>query len=215
VTKDPPTPTVELPNLFSPDRLAEMQREDEQREARNRAERQAERMRIFPNRYRQWGLSDFTDNRREKAREFIHGNAWSMYLFGKVGCGKTCFAAAVGKAWIMERDSRVDFVPAYVAAQQLRNLGTLSATVNTWSTVPLLILDDIGANRATPHVMEQLLFIIQARYDAVLKTIITSNLDLAAFGKQIDRAGRAASRLSEGAILHMQGGDLRLERKRA
>ena len=45
-------------------------------------------------------------------------------------------------------------------------------------TVPLLVLDDLGAESPTPWAQEKLFQIINHRYNEQLPTIITSNVDL-------------------------------------
>jgi len=158
----------------------------------------------LPARYRAWTLGDFSEELQAKARTLLAGHESNMFLTGAVGSRKTSFAIAILKAhW--ERGETGIFVPAYDAARKLRDLNNIEETVSRWRKTDLLILDDIGANRNTPHVIEQLLFLIQHRYDWQKATIITSNLNLKGFARHIDDPNnpRATSRIEQGIMLDM------------
>jgi len=136
-----------------------------------------------------------------------------MFLTGAVGSRKTSFAAAILKRWLVVWKEWGIFVPAYEAASRLRNLDKIAETVKKWSETPLLVLDDIGANRSTPHIIEQLLFLIQRRYDWERATIITSNLSLKKFSQRIDDPAnpRAGSRIETGMVLDLGSTDYRMD----
>jgi len=68
-----------------------------------------------------------------------------------------------------------------------------------WETVPLLVWDDIGAMRDTPHLHSTSLAILRARYNGLRKTILTSNVDRETLAKNFD--DRLADRLKEGMEL--------------
>lgn len=119
-----------------------------------------------------------------------------LYLHGNVGVGKTTAACAIALSYILHQtleDIRsgtrtkqyVQFanVPdlldmikrgfddpeeAAKAARKLENL----------RKVPLVILDDIGAERPSEWARERLLTVIGGRYDDELSTIFTSNLTI-------------------------------------
>ncbi|HUX03090.1 MAG TPA: hypothetical protein VMY35_19185 [Phycisphaerae bacterium] len=183
----------------------------------------------IPARYRRWRLWDFKPDTASDAVAFLErGGAATLFLHGVVGTGKTCLASATLSAWrwsggacnldcpgdcgIGKREVGL-FLPAYEAAARLRNLDRCEAAMNEWAGARLLVLDDIGANRATPHVTEQLLFLLQRRYDECAKTIVTSNLDLS--GIEGTLGERAASRLQEGMLIELTGGDKRAGKKKA
>lgn len=50
--------------------------------------------------------------------------------------------------------------------------------LQTLKNIPLLVLDDLGAQKTTDWVTERIFVIINARYDELLPTIITSNVYL-------------------------------------
>ena len=130
-----------------------------------------------------------------------------MYLFGNVGSRKSSFAAATMLSWRWTRPiSEVSwangiFLPAYVAARLFRDFDAKwrEETIAEWGDTALLVLDDIGANRSTPHVAEQLLFLLEQRYDWTRQTIVTSNLTLEELAEAVNP--RASSRLQQGLVL--------------
>lgn len=70
------------------------------------------------------------------------------------------------------------------------------------ATTGLLVLDDLGADKASEWVLEQLYAIVSARYDRQAPTLATSNLT----ASQLARSGygRIVSRLAEnGALVEM------------
>ena len=62
-------------------------------------------------------------------------------------------------------------------------------------TVDFLVLDDLGAEKSSPWVLERLTLIVNDRYENLLPTVVTSNLDLELLEKQIGE--RIVSRLME------------------
>lgn len=165
----------------------------------------------IPKRYRAHRLSDFGDGAQDAVMEFLDGSAWALFLHGGLGCGKTSLAAAAIWAWIEQKHTRPLFVPAYRAARWFRDLDNCRENADRMAKAPLLVVDDVGSNRSTPHVVEQLLFIIQERYDNVLPTIVISNDTLDKFSSDLDKHGRAGSRLRQGLVVHMSGKDRRTE----
>ena len=77
---------------------------------------------------------------------------------------------------------------------------------------PLLILDDLGHEKTTPWVWEQLYILINKRYEALLPTIFTTNLEPTQWAKKwggaIDSRIRGMS-----TILELRGVDYRTLRR--
>lgn len=169
----------------------------------------------LPERYLAHAFCDFAPGIRHRVQTFLEGPAWSLYLFGAAGTKKTSLAIAalveLRRALKPPRDRIGTFVPAYTFARQARKMveSRNDQAVANWRKAPLLILDDLGANRDTPHVTETLLFLLEERYDHERKTIITTNLSLEGFAKHLDP--RVASRLQEGMILDLGDTDARTE----
>ena len=78
-------------------------------------------------------------------------------------------------------------------------------------TVPLLVLDDLGAQKTTEWVTERLFVIINARYDDLLPTIITSNIYLEEL-RQLPGWDRLVDRIVEMArAVRMAGRNYRIK----
>jgi DNA replication protein DnaC len=117
------------------------------------------------------------------AQEFAeHPHGW-LVLMGTYGCGKTHLAAAIGNY----RKGMGD-TPVFVVVPDL--LDHLRATFspssgtsydelfNRVKSAPILILDDLGTQSATPWAREKLYQIFNERYNARLPTVITMSGNL-------------------------------------
>lgn len=134
-----------------------------------------------------------------KRVEFGHG----LYFFGTVGTGKTTVASAVLMTYIIEKSKdslrkgertrqlvayanvpdlldmlRRGFDDPEIAAQGAKKLSQLAS-------VPLVLLDDIGAERPSEWARERLLTLIGSRYDNELSTLFTSNLTIGELGEPL------------------------------
>lgn len=147
-----------------------------------------------------------------------------VFLWGGVGSGKTSLGTCLYRAWIEEqRLAGMWFtVPGLLDAIRAgfdRETRSYQSTdlVEAVCTVPLLFLDDLGAERVTDWVAAQLYTVVNRRQER--PTIFTSNLDLAAL---CDRLGgldgeRIVSRIqgmAEPHIYHVDGPDLRQAKNR-
>ncbi len=115
-----------------------------------------------------------------------------LVLMGSYGCGKTHLAAAIGNY-----RKALGEEPIFVVVPDL--LDHLRAAFNPNSpvsydrrfeevrTAPLLILDDLGTQSATPWAREKLYQILNYRYNARLPTVITTAQEL----KEIDERIRS------------------------
>ena len=119
-------------------------------------------------------------NAFEAARDFAeHPRGWIL-LTGPYGCGKTHLAAAIGNY-----QASMGYPPLMVSVPDL--LDHLRATFSPNSSVsldrrfeevrtsPLLILDDLGTQSATPWAREKLYQLFNYRYNAELPTVITTS----------------------------------------
>lgn len=157
----------------------------------------------IPPRYRKWSLADFSIAAQVFIKTWMANKQWwSLYLYGAVGTRKSSLAAAALKEWRTHFPPPADntfagwFVPIDRLVPLLRNPETNTWCIHDCQNTKLLVFDDIGGNRSTPHVLEQLSNILRARYDNHRKVIITSNLSLEAFRDEVDL--RIADRLREG-----------------
>lgn len=142
-----------------------------------------------------------------------------LLLAGNNGTGKSHLAAAVLHQRVQSGQAGA-FVTlpdllAELRASYDRDAGVRSSDlIDLVSETPLLILDDVGAERVTEWAAEQLFLVINRRYQAKLQTIITTN-----HPKLSDLAGwigglqgkRIVSRLAEMCrVVSMTGPDRRL-----
>jgi DNA replication protein DnaC len=170
---------------------------------------------------------------------YREGERRSLWIYGPVGGGKT------GLAWGLVRELALAAVARFYAADEERrgaSPGTPALFVN-WrdlladlrsemrlsgdgygsalyaraQRVPVLALDDLGAERPTPWALEALATLVQARYDSQKPTVVTANYgarDLASRLDAGDQGGvegrRIVSRLIEDAVsIHLEGPNLR------
>ena len=125
---------------------------------------------------------------------------WLLYT-GRYGTGKTHLAAAIANR-ALERGIDLIFQPVPDLLDQLRmSYGNVSETYEDrfekYRTVPLLVLDDLGAQSPTAWAEEKLYQIINYRYVNKLPTVITSNVNM----RDVD--GRIASRLRDPMVNHI------------
>ncbi len=116
----------------------------------------------------------------EAAMAFAESPQGWLVLMGDYGCGKTHLAAAIGNY-----RKGLGEEPLFVVVPDL--LDHLRATFGPSSTIsydrlfeqvrnaPLLILDDLGTQSATPWAREKLYQIFNHRYNARLPTVITTS----------------------------------------
>jgi DNA replication protein DnaC len=136
-----------------------------------------------------------------------------LWLFGDVGTGKTTLAMLVSRAALeAQRSVAIYSLPRLLA--EIRTTfdpdGDRSYTelLDRLAAVDLLHIDDVGAERTSPWVLEQLYAMINARYEEQRSIVITTNLERDALGEQIGE--RTVSRLEEVCdVLPLFGADAR------
>ncbi len=178
----------------------------------------------IPARYRGKTLDNFDATWQPQAHKVAVDYAWtwpkmqgeSLFLVGPVGTGKSHLARAILVAMIQRHvmsglavtvpNLMDDLRPGASEDQRAEQMELLK-------TVPLLVLDDLGAQRTTEWVTERLFVIINARYDEMLPTIITSNVYLEDL-RRIPGWDRLVDRIVEMArAVKMQPGNYRVKGK--
>jgi len=153
----------------------------------------------------------------EAAKNFVNNYLKDPYglglLFtGPVGSGKTYLAVAIANE-LMLHDRQVLFLVVPDLLDELR--AAFKSEVNeldlldTARTVPVLILDDLGAHNYTEWTKNRLYSIINYRMNELLPTIVTTNLSL---DEMEDYLGlRTTSRLVQmSRIYRLNSADIRL-----
>jgi DNA replication protein DnaC len=147
----------------------------------------------------QWLYESAGEDSDNKPSWVEEPRGWVL-LQGSYGCGKTHLAAAIANARL-SKNKPVLFVTVPDLLDYLR--AAYSPTVEETfeqrfievRDAPLLILDDLGAQSATPWAAEKLYQILNARYMSKAPTVITTNLDLEDFEPRI------RSRLSDNRLV--------------
>jgi hypothetical protein len=130
----------------------------------------------------------------------------------KWGTGKTMLASAMLIGQIAKaRAGRFLYVRDFLSGIQAQfgsDSGAVQGYIDLIANEPLLVLDDLGAERPTDWAVEQVRTLFDARYRKQLTTIVTTN-----FGSHAEIAdaigGAIASRLREYAWVKVGGADLR------
>jgi len=152
-----------------------------------------------------------------KALSAIVEEGGGLYLYGKVGVGKSLLTAALVNA-LVEKGVQAKWMrwEWLMQDQKMRMDGWTSDQnmLDTARECRVLVLDDLGASKTSEWASSILVAILDARDDSGLQTIITSNLPPAAgkgsaslesaFG---DRAASRVAKLCE--PLRLAGPDLR------
>lgn len=170
----------------------------------------------IPARYRTATLASFRPL-AGKTAALREAEAWdgrsSLVLVGPVGTGKTHLACAL---LVREQERRgvglYVSVPELLEAIRSRYGGDQGASAQAYmqqtAAMPLLLLDDLGAERATDWAVEQLAMLIDRRYRDELVTIITTNMR--SRGALADHLGdRTASRIGEWRWVAVEGQHMR------
>jgi DNA replication protein DnaC len=119
-----------------------------------------------------------------------------LVIAGGTGRGKTRLAAAIAN-YCRESGRQVMFVVVPDLLDRLRssyspqNPRAFDEMFEEVRSVPLLVLDDLGAQSGTPWADEKLFQLINYRYNACLPTVITTNLTVSSLDP------RLASRLTD------------------
>lgn len=106
-----------------------------------------------------------------------------LLFSGSVGTGKTHLAAAIANH-LLERGIPVIFASLGEILDQIKATyqgGTgesETSLVSLYSTVDLLVLDDLGKERYNEWTVEKLFTIINNRYEAQLPVVVTTNYNM-------------------------------------
>ena len=131
---------------------------------------------------------------------FVTQHEDGLFL-GPPGTGKSHLAQAIGFAAI-QQGHRVLYREAHVLLDELADAqlgGTRKPYLAHVTTVPLLVIDDLGMKRLPHTAAEDLLEIVMRRYERV-STLITSNRPVEDWGKLLGDAAAVTALLDR--LLH-------------
>lgn len=167
------------------------------------------------NDYKRMTLGSMDDNRVNKARDVIDRGQW-LFAYGGTGTGKTHMAVAILQD-LLEKGQSGLFCVVPSLMNELRKLimgdsGKFYKLIDDLTSCDVLVLDDLGAEKATDKSGEWLYMIINERYISNKRTLITSNLDLVEISDQLGSQGsRIASRIAGKAnVVKLGGKDRRM-----
>ena len=130
--------------------------------------------------------------------EQIKAGNHGLILWGKVGTGKSYFAACIANA-LMEREISVCMTNfAAILNDLAASYKDRNEYISRLCSFPLLILDDFGMERGTEYGLEQVYNVIDSRYRSGKPLIVTTNLTLEELRNPEDTAhARIYDRLTE------------------
>ena len=114
---------------------------------------------------------------------FVAQHEDGLFL-GPPGTGKSHLAQAIGFA-VLQQGHRVLYREAHALVEELADAqlaGTRKVTLALLTTVPLLIIDDLGMRKLPHTAADDLLEIVMRRYERA-STLITSNRPVEDWGK--------------------------------
>lgn len=174
----------------------------------------------IPKFYRNKFFQDLTGREKEieKIKQAISEEK-SIFLTGKTGTGKTHLAiASLIEYCIVNKPDSWKKYPRFLSSVELfLNLkqtfngdGSEKEILDAYSRIPLLCIDDVGAEKISDWTRQIFYALVDRRYRDIKQTIITSNLSLDKISELID--DRIASRIVEmGIVIELQGEDWRLK----
>jgi len=153
----------------------------------------------IPKKYKGCMLDMFRGNDKlvRACREYNNGG---LVLYGNTGCGKTHLAVSLMREKARVSTKKLWFETAPDLLLTIRSsfrdgaAASEAQIVDCYSTIPFLVLDDLGSEKATEFAITTLYIILDRRDRELLDTIITTNLSLAEIGDRL--SARIASRLS-------------------
>jgi DNA replication protein DnaC len=162
-------------------------------------------------------IKDFPQQRKVVARlrEYTDSPVGWLYLHGPYGDGKTTLVALTVNM-LRKNGAEVAFANVPQFLRYLRHCidprtnEDYAPTLDYIRRVPVLALDDLGAEKATEWAVEQLYEVLNYRYVKRKPTLITSNLSPAELPDTYD--GRLASRLQDVMLVGVMAcgtGDIR------
>jgi DNA replication protein DnaC len=131
---------------------------------------------------------------------FIAKHEDALFL-GPPGTGKSHLAQAIGMAAI-QQGYRVIYRETHMLIENLADAtldGTRKQQMELFSTIPLLIIDDLGMRKLPSTAAEDLLEIVMRRYERA-STVLTSNRPIEDWGKLLGDTAAVTAMLDR--LLH-------------
>lgn len=150
----------------------------------------------------------------EAAVQFDPQSGQGLMLYGSYGIGKTHLAAAIANRFIGKMS--VLYISCPDLLLEIRESINGKGKPERFAVarqVPLLVLDDIGAEKPSDWVRETLFVLINHRYEYKLPTVFTTNCTLEEL--EVRLGGRIVSRIAEMCrCIKFSGKDFRLNKNK-
>lgn len=111
----------------------------------------------------------------EKWSEITEKNI-GLLLFGGVGTGKSFYGGCIANEIISRYTTPVIVTSIPRILNNLFGAEDKNKYISRLASIPLLIIDDLGAERETDYALEQIYSVIDERYKANKPLIVTTNL---------------------------------------
>ena len=140
---------------------------------------------------------------KEYAEGFGRETTSGLMLYGKAGSGKTHLAVAITRHIIEQKQIQVRFARVVDLLAEIRKTfdeneqyrtENESDLISRYTSAPLLVIDDLGAEKTTDWVRQILYQIIDERWIEQKPIIVTSNLNLEELEARFEE--RIASRVA-------------------
>lgn len=204
-------------------KCAEAVKYRQEREKAEEARRKEEERRDFYKRLERAGVKKRYEKAThelepENTQKVLEGK--SLYICGEFGTGKTHLASAIARKLVWKR-KRVRLLTGIDITMMLQaTYGSSESEADVLkrlAKVPVLIIDDLGKEPPSDWVLSRLFAVINARYDEMLPTVITTNYEKSALVERMgkhgdhDTAEAMVSRICEMCeLIKMDGKDRRL-----
>ncbi len=135
------------------------------------------------------------------AGAFVERREDALFL-GPPGTGKSHLAQGIARAVIQSHGHRVVYREAHQLLEEMADAavaGERKKLVESFATVPLLVIDDLGMRKLPATAAEDLLELIMRRYERG-STLITSNRPVEDWGKLLGDTAAVAAMLDR--LLH-------------
>lgn len=141
----------------------------------------------------------------------IRENGHGLYIWGGCGTGKSFLAGCIVNA-LQAQEIPVLMASTTRLLTYITSADDSVGEVDSLNHYELLVLDDFGAERQTPYMLEQLTSIVDERINSGLPLLITSNVKPAQLRNPTDGTARLYDRIKECVPLELMGRSRREER---
>jgi DNA replication protein DnaC len=149
------------------------------------------------------GAAEYTEIIKSEVTRFIMKLGKWIYLNGTYGTGKTHFLYAA-KTNLRNISTYINAADLADKIYEATGNHTINDLINSLIGIPILLVDDLGAEHTTDYLYSVLYKVVNGRYALGIErpTFITSNLSLEDLARSPnDNLQRIASRLSDNAMV--------------